>query len=273
MATGRSLTGYIIAYLVAGVSSQLFLLTMTGRVLKQNGVRGIWSASIKGVSTAFPGIWDYVWTTNINSTVRMLSRELDLVVVAAFAGPADVGIFKIAKQLAQVATRLFDPLYQAVYPELSRLWAQKDHSGFIRMMKRSSFFAGAGGIAGLIVFLFSGRWLIEIVLGPEYGAAYPVASIYLVALVIALLGFTLQPAMLAVGRPRISVKVQILATSAYFIAMMFLSSSLGIIGASLAYVFYYLVWVLGMTLYLAPVLRAARQGKQVGLSGKNLEIK
>jgi len=256
--TRQPLVAYVGAYLVAGVVAQIVLAATALWVLRRQGIRGYLGAALKNARAAFPGLWDYVWTTNLNSTVRMFSRELDILVIAALTTAEVVGVFKVAKQFAQVVVKVFDPLYQSIYPELAALWARHDHRGFVSLIKRATALVGVGAAVGGLGFLVLGRWLIERVVGSAYTGAYIVALIYLAAVTVGLLTFTFQPAMLAVGLPRHSFQAQVVATGAYFLVLFPFVTALDAAGASLAYGVYYLVWAGVMWRRLHVVLGAVR---------------
>jgi len=252
--TGQALLGFVLVYLITGIIGQLYQVFASLWVLRKQGIGNVMRESMKGIRIKFPGICDYVWTANLNSTIRMLSREADELIIAGMTTPAALGLFKIAKQFSQVLPRLIDPLYQAIYPELTRLWASNRKKDFLSLSKRTTLIVGTMAIIGWIGFLLSGRWIIQVTVGPSYLQAYVVALIYLLALVIALWALVLQPSMLAMGLPRNSFKAHTGATFFYFILLFPAVYLLGIIGASLAYVAYYIIWAVLMIRYLWPSL-------------------
>lgn len=61
-------------------------------------------------------IFSFIVYNNFDVAVRMVSRQLDTVIL----GAEIVGIYKIAKEVAN----LIDPVYQAIYPEFAKLLAK-----------------------------------------------------------------------------------------------------------------------------------------------------
>jgi len=252
--TKQDLYGFVLVYLVTGIAGQLYQVFASLWVLRREGIGNIVWEPLRGVRSRFCGILDYVWTTNLNSTIRMLSREADELIVAGLTAPATLGLFKVAKQFAQVLPRFLDPLYQTVYPELTRLRAADHRRAFVALVKRSTLIVGSVGILGWLGFILFGQWLILWTVGPAYSQAYLVAVIYLLALVIALCGFALHPAMLAVGLPRKSFKAQVVATAAYLFLLWPSVHFFSITGAAFIYVIYYIIWSLLMLKLLSPHL-------------------
>jgi O-antigen/teichoic acid export membrane protein len=250
LVASRAIHSFVLIYLITGIIGQLYQVFASLWVLKKKNVSGVLRQPIRGIRRRFPGIVDYVWTTNFNSTIRMMSREADELIIAALTTPAALGLFKVAKQFSQILPRLLDPLYQSIYPELTRLWAADCRRTFVSLIKRSTLIVGSAAIVGWLVFIVLGQWLIAWTVGPAYSQAYLVTVIYLLALVIALCAFALQPAMLAVGMPRHSFKAQVAATVLYFGLLFPAVRAFAIAGASLAYVVYYVLWTILMLRFL-----------------------
>lgn len=255
--TRQALYGFVLIYLITGAIGELYQLVASLWVLRKQNVSGIIHQPMREIRGRFPGIVDYVWTTNVNSTIRMMSREADELVIAALTTPVALGIFKVAKQFAQVLPRFLDPLYQSIYPELTRLWAADRRKAFLSLIERTTLLVGGVATVGWIGFILLGSPLITWTVGAAYSQAYVPAVVYLLALVMALWAFALQPAMLAVGMPRNSFKAQAAATTLYFVILLPAVQSLGVTGAAVAYVLYYLLWAVLMMCFLCPHLRAS----------------
>ncbi len=256
--TGQALFGFVLVYLVTGVIGQIYQVLASLWVLKKENLGGLFHERFGGIRSSFPGIWDYVWTTNVNSTIRMVSREADELIIAGLTTPAALGLFKVAKQFSRLLPRLIDPLYQSIYPELTRLWAGNRKRAFLSLIKRTTLVVGGIATVGWIAFLLCGQWLIAATVGTAYSPAYSVALLYLLAIVIATCAFSLQPSMLAVGLPRSSLKVQVAATAFYLVLLFPLVHILSIKGAALAYVSYYVMWSVFMLWSLRPHLSLQR---------------
>ena len=255
----QDLFGFVLVYLLTGIAGQLYQTVAAISVMRHEGVGSILREPLSGIRSRFEGIWDYVWTTNLNATVRMLSREVDQLIIAGLTTPSALGLFRVAKQFSLVLPRVTDPLYQAIYPELAHLWARGRKRACLSLIKRTTLIVGAMGILGWIVFAVSGRWLIAATVGRPYLQAYPVALVYLLALVIAVFAFSLQPSMLAMGLPRNSFKAHLSATVLYLILLVPAVQYMGITGAALASIVYYVVWSGLMVSYLWPNFRSEGQ--------------
>ena len=252
--TKQGLFGFVLVYLITGIVGQLYQVFASLWVLRQHHLAGFFFLPLRGFRHKFPNILAYVWTTNVHSTVRMLSREADGLIIAGLTTPEALGIFKIAKQFSRALQMLSNPLYQSIYPELSRLLATGKKKAFRSLIKRSSLLIGTISVCGWLIFILLGNWLIVRIVGSVYQDSYWIAVWYMLALVIATITFSFHPSMLALGLPLTSFKILAFATLVYFALLVPLVSIIGIIGASLSYIAFYLVWSITMFIYLRPQL-------------------
>ncbi|KIH75412.1 Membrane protein involved in the export of O-antigen and teichoic acid [Geoalkalibacter ferrihydriticus] len=244
--SGAGLWAFLLVWAVVDVVGKLVLVFFAGQELTAKGYRGLWGSSTKAISQKFKGIWAFVWTTNINSSIRMTSRELDVMIIAGFLGPAAVGLYKIAKQFASVIQKTIDPLYQAIYPELAKLFTRGEIKNFIFFGLRSSLIAGMFAALVWLGFYFFSEYIFLFTVGAEYLDAVGVLLWYMMAIVVATIAFPLQPAMLAMGLPHTTFWVHIGSTIVYFSVLYVALPSLGLIGAGVAYLVYYLSWSCAM---------------------------
>jgi O-antigen/teichoic acid export membrane protein len=262
LVTRQALLGFVAVYLVTGIIGQLYQIFASLWVLKKQNITGIVAQPWRGIRGRFPGIADYVWTTNVNSTIRMLSREGDELVVAGLTTPAALGLFKVAKQFSHILPRLLDPLYHSIYPEFTRFAAAGKKCAFLSLLRRATLFVSVLALGGWFLFLLSGRWFVTSTVGTDYSQTYVVAAVYMLALIILIGGFALAPAMLSLGHPRRSLGAVCTATAVYFIALVPLVSCWGISGAAIAYVIFALIWLLMMLLLLQPSLHKTTNWNQ-----------
>ncbi len=256
----QGLFGFVLVYLVTGIIGQLYQVIASLWVLRRQSVGNVFGESLYGVRQRFAGILDYVWTTYLNSTVVMILREGSTIVIAGLTTPAGLGLYRIAQQISKVLPMLSDPLYHTIYPELSRLWAVGDTRAFFSLIRRTTLLIGTAAVPGWLIFIGTGQWIIVRTAGPAYGEAYLVTAVYMLAFVIGLCGVCLQPAMLAMGLPRKSLVASSIGTATYFLLLFPLIRTVGIVGASTAYVGYYIVWFCVMVLYLRPYWGASHAG-------------
>ena len=261
--TGANLWFVLILWMITTILGQLLLFGLGWRELHKRGFERTSMAPIRDISTQHPGIWEFVLTTNLNSSIRLGSRELDTMLVGGFVGVEGAGLYKIAKQIAAIPAMLSDPLYQAIYPDLSRLWARGEIKTFKQLLLRSGLVAGGGATVIWLGVVLLGSFFIQIVFGAEFVPAQPVLVWYMLAMVIAIYGFPLQPAMLSMGQPKTTFWVHLLSTIAYFPLLVIFIEWIGLVGAGIAYVCYYLLWTGLMISFECKYLREKTIAAQI----------
>ncbi len=246
----QNLYGFVVVYLITGILGQLYLLISSIWVLYNKGIHGYVFQSLVNIQKRFPGIWNYVWTTNINSTLAMILREGSTLLIAGLTGPSALGLYKIAQQITQTILKLSDPLNHAIYPELSKLFALKRINEFFSLIKRSAVIVTTISLSIWFGFVVLGEKVIIYVLGHIYLGAYPIAVVYILAAVVAMSGFSFQSAMLAIGWPHRSTIILLIGTVVYYFSLFILVQYIGIIGAAYAYLVYCSIWLILMFMNL-----------------------
>lgn len=217
-------------------------------------------SSLRGVMEENPGLWSFVWTASISNFLRLGTTELDVMMVGAVLGAPTAGSYRIVKRLASVIALVTNPLHQAIYPDLVRIWARGDR-GPLRDLIVSAVASGAAlGTAAWFAFLVFGYPLILIALGPNFGDVFVPALVYLLGTALATAEFSFQPTMLATGYARFSLGVLSCATAGYLAMLLILMPSAGLTGAAVAFVGFHLLWAVPVVWLLKRRILKPRNG-------------
>jgi O-antigen/teichoic acid export membrane protein len=92
---GAGLKTFLLVWLVSEVAGKLLLLALGWVLLRRQGIKGMLVAPISGIRRQCPGIWNFVWTTNLSSSIRLVTKELDLMLVGGLLGASAAGLFKV----------------------------------------------------------------------------------------------------------------------------------------------------------------------------------
>lgn len=210
------------------------------------GLLSVLRTPVRGVRQQFEGIIRFFVTTNFTESIRLIAKEVDIIVVTSFAGTGAAGIYRIAKQFASIPDRFTLPVRDAVYPEIAKLRA----SGHIEKLKsyvmRTGVLCGGFGLAVLVGALLLGRLAIELTVGPEFADAYWPLVVYLISITIYMFGISFQSVLLSVNEPGRILQVFLIGNVVYVIALVWLCSYFGAVGAAAAHVVYHTVWFIGM---------------------------
>jgi O-antigen/teichoic acid export membrane protein len=240
---GQGLYGFVLVYLIAEIIGQFYQIITSLWVLHVQEVGNFLAEPLRGLGQRFSGIWKYVWSTNLNQTIKIVSRQGDSLLVAGLTTPADLGFYTIAKRIAKIMGGMSDPFFQSIYPELTRLWAASKKKEFVALIKRTTFILSGVALIIWLSFIVIGHPLIKLAFGTSYQASYILAVIYMFARVIAVCAFALGPALVTIGLPGEWLSALVITTVIYFLLLVPSVSTMGIIGAPLSYVAYQIVWL------------------------------
>lgn len=254
---GADLWAFLVVWMVAQILDYLFLLALGWRELRRQGFGDALSAPLTRINAKFPGIWKFVITTNLSSSIRLGARELDVLIVGGTIGSAAAGIYKVAKQFAGVPLRFADPLQQAIYPDMARLWAEGRVAQFRKIIFRMGTLSGLGGIGFWLGFFLFGRWIISLTVGTEYIAAYELLLVYMVGLNIFMIGIAFRPAVLTLGHPERILQIYVTSTIIYLATLSPLLGYFGLMGAAIAHIVFHAIWFIGMSLSIKAYLGRA----------------
>ena len=184
-------------------------------------------------------IFSFIVYNNFDIAVRMVSRQLDTVILGKLYGAEIVGIYKIAKEVANLIAKLTDPVYQAIYPEFAKMLANGKKLEAKQMAIKISLYAGGAGLVFYGLFALLGEWAIGLAFGSEFLGAYDVTLVYFIAIFVAIITLPLYPMQHAFGYAKKAFINQLQTTLVYIPLLFILTFYFEMIGASIAYIFYY----------------------------------
>lgn len=186
----------------------------------------------------------FMLANNIDVSIRMVSRQADIVLLGLLAGKEVVALYKVAVQICSIPLRFTDPVYQALLPQFSKAVADgQEHECRRRVVQIS--FAGLMLFPVIIIpYWFVGAPVIELLFGAQFGGAYEIGFVYLFALVGAMAGLPYVPYFQSLGKAKLCMWIQLFSTAIYILAMYPLIASFDAVGAAASYVVYYLAWLI-----------------------------
>ena len=209
---------------------------------------------------AHPGLWGFVWSTNLMTTLSLGSTHLATLCVGFVLGPAAAALFALARQVGEAALKPSRFLTPALYPELARLAAAGDHAGLRAVLRRSLGYSVAAALALLAGLAALGEPLLRLVGGEAAAPAWGVMMLLALAASIGFAGFTLEPLLVSVERHAWALRLRFGATLAYIPAALVGLHVLGLEGAGAAAVLSASLLLAGQALAARRWLRAHHTG-------------
>ena len=143
----------------------------------------------------------FLFHTNLSAFWGMIIRRFDILILGHFRSSTEVGYFKLAKNFVSLIAKIHDPLYNSIFPEISKLWALGDVKKFNRFLKKLTLITSSIFIPlALGMFLLSGlviRWTV----GTQFAPAALAIRIMIWGITIGCVFTWARPTVIAIGMP------------------------------------------------------------------------
>jgi len=203
---GFGLIGFLVAWLVAAIAEWaamwIFGLVVARRRFAGYPMRG----GLKGVRAENPGIWRFMIAANADVTFGELAGRIAPLVVGWMLGPAGAGLYAVAQRATVIIAQPAQILGQAAYSELAKLVAAGGQGAAVRhALLRCVGVALLSAIPVLALLAFFSRQLAVLLGGAAFAAAAPLMIWLAGARVVLLVAPPASAALVAMGRPGLSV--------------------------------------------------------------------
>jgi O-antigen/teichoic acid export membrane protein len=234
VAFGWGLTGFLIAWLIAALVEGVSLW-MAGIYLARRHLPGApLLGALSDVRHEHDGIGRFMFIANADVMFGDLAGRVTPLIVGWVLGPAAAGLYSIAHRTTIVISQPAQILGQAAYAELARLVARGSPNIAIRhALMRCVGIAMASALPILIILAFFSRQITTLIAGAAFSGAAGVMIWLGVARVIAMTGPPTSAALIALGRPGLSVTSNLIASLGLLPLLPILNTIWGLSGAGL----------------------------------------
>ena len=206
VAFGWGLSGFIIAWLIAALAEGVSLWIAGIYFARRHLVGQPLLGNIKDVRPEHPGLMRFMVTANADIMLGDLVTRATPLVMGWVLGPVAAGLYSIAHRTTVVIAQPAQILGQAAYAELARLVAGGGSGLDIRhALMRCIGISLIAAIPIVVILAFFSKQITILIAGPAYAAAAGVMIWLAVARVIALTSPPTSAALIALGRPGLSV--------------------------------------------------------------------
>jgi O-antigen/teichoic acid export membrane protein len=224
--TGRGMKEVLIAYLAGKFLLGIGTIILGFRDLNRTLGRGWWKTSFSYLPP-LKELAKFAFSTNLSSTIIMLVRDNEVLWIAYFLTPLEVGYAKTALAIINLVQIPINPLISTTYPEINRAVASRNWSQLRSLLRKVTILSGGWTILtgiGLAVF---GRWLLGIY-GPDFIPAYMPMLIFLAGFGFANIFFWSRPLLLSLGLPMVPYRISFWCGIAKIAFALLLVTKLGI---------------------------------------------
>lgn len=259
-AIGGGIESFLLAWFVGSFIGYISLPLFAAFELKRRRLLRPLFSHWPSLKTNRKGIWPFVWKANIDASLATGTTHLPLMLVMPIFGPAYVGMYKVAEEIAKLLSEGVLLLDRVIYPEYARLIARgrKDH--IWRIVSKAALILFAIGIGLSAIVAMFGPWAITHLFGPDYHGAVVLAILLMLAASIMGVSAPLYPVFYAAGQPEKAVLARTLSIGIYIALVFGLSAWLGQSGPGWAAIIANMISVTFAAYLVGRVLKAGPNG-------------
>jgi O-antigen/teichoic acid export membrane protein len=144
----------------------------------------------------------FLWLSEANTITNVVAKQGDVLLIAAFRGPVDAGLFRLAKTASAMAGYAVNPLQTVLFPRLASSWAVGDRGRFRHEVGHTRRRAGLPLAAAVLAAIPFVPWGLRLVARPGFSGAAPITQVLLVGVAFWVAFFWARPALLVTGHIR-----------------------------------------------------------------------
>lgn len=214
-----NVTGFILAFAASEVGTALALWWVAVRVQPVS----LASVSLKAIPARHKGVWRFVVSTNLSSSLAVAGKQVMILLVGTFGGAYLAGGFRIANQLGVALIALAQTISKAILPELVQ-----SRDSAVEIARRMANIAAIAGVTAVVTAILFGRPGLALIAGPEFTGFYWAMIILSIAGAVELVGASLESLLISAGKAHVAFLVRLVPT---ILALLFLESAIDWKGA------------------------------------------
>lgn len=151
-----------------------------------------------------------------------------------YLGERELGLYAAMTYLMVAGTTVVSAMALSAVSRLARYYSSGNGRAFSRLLIKLSGFGAAVGVLGVLVATFAGKWLLNLLYGPEYAEHSSVLVWIAFGSAVALVQWFLSHGMMAAKRYRVQVPIYGSVTVIVAVGCFVLIPRYGLLGAALA---------------------------------------
>lgn len=228
-----SIEGFLIGYAIAEIATSLACWTLALRISDVQELQRT-KYDRRAVFLENPGLMASLWSTNLQASLNLCSRQGPLFIVGAYSGAATAGAFRLALQLANALSKLATLVMRAAFPEIIRSVSGVSAERFWSLVVRMALAGVAGAALCFLIVLLFGKQLLTLVGGSDFDVAYVFLIWLASAAAIEIAAATFEPILFSLHRAVTIIVARAAAFTLQLGALAMLVPTLGAVGASMS---------------------------------------
>jgi O-antigen/teichoic acid export membrane protein len=201
--TMPNVTGFILAFAASEVGTALALWWVAVRVQPVS----LASINLKAIPARYGGVWRFVVSTNLSSSLAVAGKQVMILLVGTFGGAYLAGGFRIANQLGVALIALAQTISKAILPELVQ-----SRDSAVEIARRMANIAAMAGVTAVVTAILFGRPGLALIAGPEFTGFYWAMIILSIAGAVELVGASLESLLISAGKAHVAFLVRLMPT-------------------------------------------------------------
>lgn len=194
-----NLTGLI--YTLTAVQFISFVVFNVGAFyFVRSEVWGFWNQPLHCLKQDARTIASFVVNNSLSKTVQKMLKKGDILILAAFTGSSQVGLYDVAKKLSFALLVIKDPLILAVYPQVASLVSAKKMKELKVFLRNIGLLAAVPYTIGATMLYFIGDWIVSRFFGNEFSGAGSILFILVLSVGLDIVFFWIAPYVLSLGK-------------------------------------------------------------------------
>lgn len=237
------LMGLILTTALVKLGQTIALAVLAQRELGRRFKRHWLTVNLGVLSQHRRPITTLIFSMSVDTLRKIAVGNIDSLMIGWFSNPVQVGIYRLAKQLISYFSLAINPVYESLYPEIVRLYASSGGQAvkvlLWKLMRPVVAVLAVGLIGGVVL----SPWLIPPIFGPEYVEVVPVFNVILFSN-LWVLGLWMSATLIAAGRAKQLTVINTTVSLLMILMLLIFVPLWGAMGAAIAYVGFYLFWLI-----------------------------
>lgn len=252
----RSIVDVVWVYLLSSFIGMSLKILFLNRIFKSNQIKLMINfGDLKQEIFRKSSLLYFIVYNNFNDSIRVLTRKVDIIIIGKLLGSDLVGIYKIIVSICSIISKLVDPLYQVIYPEITNLFSRKKFFELFSFVKKITInILLVLGVYNLFFFFFAKHFL-QLFINENIELIFSLSLYQNIPISLSVLATCLPSMMDSFGLVKNSFINNLIATLIYLILIYQMIDLYGIIGAIYSYIIYYLIWISLTLLSITKIFR------------------
>lgn len=234
---GYGIKGVLYAYIASAFFIFIFRQYFVQKILRERNLQNWLLSPLNPLYDRLREICWFLLNTSFIATLKMANEgNVAVLFLGHFFGSQAAGLYRVARSVIKLMSKLVDPVYEAIYPKLVSLSSGNlfdKSAGIIKYALKSLLKFTLPVAAVILIFT---ELLINIIFGHEYMDAANTMRVLTVATLFSGATFWVTPSLLALGRPGFRTALALFNTVVYVLLLVIFVPVYSYIGAAYAYI-------------------------------------